>query len=126
MKTILTCTAFLFLLIACSKKKEEEQQPAPTPAAAVQRNVEYSIGCVDCTVIYYKADGSQGIEYNKNSSWTYSFEGQANQIVLLVATNTDTVPRGVTARIKMNGDTLVQQTVYCPINGTCLVTDTLN
>ena len=115
-----------FLIISCKKNKEDISQSSETSGATVQRHVEYHINCVDCTVIYYKSDGSQGTEYHKNNSWSYSFEAQANQIVLLVATNTDTVPRGVMACIKLNSDTLVQQTVFCPVNGTALVTDTIH
>jgi hypothetical protein len=124
MKTLLKCVALLLILVSCNKKKEEESSPA-TPTPAVQRNVEYRIACVDCTVFYYKADGTQGAEYHKNSSWSYSFEGMKDSIVLLVATNTDTVPRSVTACIKLNNDTLQLRTVSCPVNGTSLVTDTL-
>jgi hypothetical protein len=125
MKKLLLCICLFLVLIACSKKKEDESTPAPAPPSE-QRHVEYRIGCVDCTVIYYKADGSQGSEYHKNSSWAYSFEGVKDSIVLLVAMNTDTVPRGVTACIRLNNDTLQLRTTYCPISGTVLVTDTLN
>ena len=125
MNKAFACLLSVLFLFACNKKNESDTTPTPTPVA-VQRHVEYRIACTDCEVIYYNGHGDTSVtEFHKNSSWSYSFEGKAGDHVLLVAMNTASAPQGVTACIKLNGDTLASQTTYCPISGTSLVSDTL-
>jgi hypothetical protein len=104
-------------VLACNKKDDDNPQPNPEP----QRNVSYRVSCSDCYVVYYKADGSEGVEEHVNSNWSYSFVGKKDSTVLVVAMNTASSAQAVGATIFLNGDTLEHAVTYCPISGTVLV-----
>jgi len=112
---------YVFLIFAMgylfsSCKKESTQQPL---------RVEYSINCADCFVVCYDENGNEKSWYNQNDSFSYGFNGEKGDVLLLVAHNTSSGPAAVTGRIKVNGANRKERTSYCPINGTVIVTDTL-
>ncbi|UPT66101.1 MAG: hypothetical protein M0D57_16650 [Sphingobacteriales bacterium JAD_PAG50586_3] len=111
---VLPVMAFVFLS-ACKKDSNDDEQ----------RTVEYSIECPNCYVIYYDANGEQVILQDQNSSWKQTIDAKPGAIVLLAAQNSSSSPAAVTGTIKLNGTVLAEQTTYCPISGTVLVTDTL-
>ncbi len=115
MKNIILLLAFITIALSSCKKENEQTY-----------NVEYSIGCTDCEVIYISdQNGTQSTEFNKNSSWKYSFNAKKNQEVLLLAYNTSSAPQGVTATIKLNNEILETRTTYCPISGVSFCVDTV-
>ena len=114
----LLAAMILVVTVACKKKSDENPQPNnPEP----ERNITYRVACSDCYVVYYKADGTEGVEEHVNSNWSYSFVGKKDSTVLLVAMNTTGAPAAVGATILLNNDTLEHAVTYCPISGTVLV-----
>lgn len=106
----------LLALMSCSK----------TDDAGKTYLVEYSIGCTDCQVIYVSdKEETQTTEYNQNSDWSYSFNAQKGQEILLLAYNTGSAPQGVNVKISMNGEVLKDHTTYCAISGVSFAADTV-
>jgi hypothetical protein len=124
MKKLFAISLLMLVTFASCKKDSQgpEPEPAPTPPA---RHVVYNIGCTDCQVMYYNAQGQTVNEYHKDSNWSYSFDGQAGDVVLLFAYNTGNAPQGVMAKISLNGNVLQEQTNFCPVSGFSFVVDTL-
>lgn len=114
MKKLLTLLfIFGFLFFGCNKKNKEPN-----------RQVTYKIQCTDCFVVW-EENGTQKNIQHVNSSWTTTFDGMKDSLVLLCAMNTSGSPQGVGATILLNGDTLKHAINYCPISGTVVVSDTL-
>lgn len=113
-KLLLLLTVSALTISSCKKENSQAYK------------VEYSIACTDCEVIYVSDQaGTQATEFHQNSSWKYSFNAKKGQQVLLLAYNTSSTPQGVTATIKLNGNTLQTQTNYCPVSGDAFVVDTI-
>lgn len=112
---LLVFIATLLLLNACKKE-----------AATNPYTIRYTVNCTNCDVFYTKDQtGAQGSEFNKNSSWTYSFEAKKNQEVLLLAYNKSSSPEAITATILLNDEVLETRTTYCPISGYAFCVDTI-
>ena len=110
--------ALLIIILITSCKKENNTLKT--------YKVVYSIACTDCEVIYYKDSlQTEQTEYHKNNSWTYTFNAQKGQAVLLLAYNTSSQPQGVTATISLNDSVLTTQTNYCPIASDAFVADSV-
>lgn len=117
-KTALLIFVFTLVLSACKKEKNV--------STVRQYKVKYTIGCTDCTVIYYYDENENDTtEYHKNSSWSYTFNGKPGQQLILFAYNTSNTPQGVTTTILLNDTVLASQTTYCPINGSAFCADTI-
>lgn len=114
MKSILPLLVLVTFFASCKKEKEETYK------------ISYSIGCTDCMVAYVADQaGNQSTAYHQNSSWSYSFNAQKNQEVLLLAYNTSSAPQGVTATIMLNDELLETRTTYCAISGVSFCADTV-
>lgn len=113
-KNILLFSVMLTLLSSCQKQSEQIYK------------IDYSIVCSDCMVVY-TADqsGAQQTENHKSTGWTYGFNAQKGQEIIMLAYNTSSVPQGVTATIKLNGEILESRTTYCPISGVSFCVDTI-
>lgn len=115
MKNIFFTLTIISLIFSSCKKETDKVY-----------NIEYSIGCTDCEVIYTSdTEGNQLTELNQNSTWNYSFNAKPGQEVLLLAYNTSSNPQGVTATIKLNGVVSKTRTTYCPISGVSFCADTV-
>jgi len=123
MKNLLIAFTLVAVCVASCKKEDDDSD---NQQQEILYKVKYNIGCTDCQVIYVSDSlGTQTTEYNKNSSWTYSFYGKKNQEILMLAYNTSSAPQGVNARITVNDSILQDRTTYCPINGMSFVVDTI-
>jgi hypothetical protein len=109
--------ALLFLPILFASCKKETSNAS--------YRVEYAIDCTDCFVVCYDENGNQKSWYHQNSSFSYGFDGEKGDVVLMVAQNTSQAAAAVTGRIRINGTITQEKTSYCPISGTVIVTDTL-
>jgi hypothetical protein len=119
MKYVLVLLSLVLVtMVSCTK----EDNPGSTPTYLVK----YNIGCTDCMVVYV-ADtaGTQVTELNKNSSWSYSFNGKQGQEVLLLAYNTGSAPQGVNVKISVNDSIYKDRTTFCAISGVSFTADTL-
>ena len=114
MKFYVFCFSILCIMLFACKKKTNE-----TP-----RKVTYNIQCTDCYVVW-EENGTQKNIQHVNSSWTTTFDGMKDSLVLVCAMNTSGTTQGVGATILLNGDTLKHALNYCPISGTVIVADTL-
>lgn len=90
------------------------------------RTVKYSIQCADCYVICYDENGDEKTWEHQNSSWTYSFEGESGDVLLLFAYNTSNNPAMVGGKVEVDGTVTDEETSYCPVSGNIFVVDTLN
>ncbi len=115
-------TALLFFVLALvlSACKKEKNPPVK------QYKVKYTLGCTDCTIIYYyDENGNDTTEYHKNSNWSYTFNGKPGQQLILFAYNTSGAAQTVSTAISLNDTLLATQTGYCPINGSSFCSDTI-
>ena len=112
---LFTAMLFTMVLSSCKKDGGDDQE----------RTVEYSIECPDCFVVYYDENGAQVSLQNQATGWSKTINGNAGGVVLLAAQNSSGSPAMVKGVIKLNGTILKENTSYCPISGTVIVTDTL-
>lgn len=112
--TLIYLSLLSWVMLACKKKTDE-----------TQREVTYKIQCTDCYVVW-EENGTQKNVQHVNSTWSKTFDGMKDSLVLVCAMNTSGAPQGVGATILLNGDTLKHAVNYCPISGTVLVSDTLH
>lgn len=106
-------------IFACKKDNNDS-----TPA--VKRTVSYQIRCTDCFVSCTGPNGVMQNFFHQNDSFAYSFEAKAGDTLLLVAQNTSNVSQTVTGMILLNGGVRALKGSTCPINGTVVVSDTLD
>lgn len=111
----LVFTAMLLTFVLASCKKDGDPK----------RTVEYSIECPDCFVVYYDENGAQVSLQNQTTGWSKTINGKPGGVILLAAQNSSGSPAMVKGVIKLNGVVLKENTSYCPISGTVIVTDTL-
>lgn len=110
--------AAISVLASCKKDTIHSEQK--------HYKVTYKIVCTDCQVIYVSDTiGTQSSEFNKNSNWSYTFNGKKDQELLFLAYNTSSAAQGVTATILLNDTVLATQTNYCPVSGYAFCADTI-
>ncbi len=108
----------MIAIFACKKDGGDS-----TPA--VKRTVSYQIRCTDCFVSCTGPNGVMQNFFHQNDSFAYSFDAKAGDTLLLVAQNTSSVSQTVSGYILLNGGVRALQSSTCPINGTVIVSDTL-
>ncbi|MEY4595209.1 MAG: hypothetical protein RIQ47_1619 [Bacteroidota bacterium] len=120
MKTIQLLLMTLVISFTACKKDSNDNTPA------VNRTVSYQIRCTDCFVSCTGPNGVMQNFFHQNDSFAYSFEAKAGDTLLLVAQNTSNISQTVTGTILLNGGVRELRSSSCPINGTVIVSDTLN
>ncbi|MCG9911510.1 MAG: hypothetical protein MH137_09440 [Flavobacteriales bacterium] len=113
MKKILLCGVLASALFtACSKEGK-------------LKTLRYEMSCNNCFVVYYGQNEEQFSEFDQEGNWSKELTVEPGFVALIVAKNMDSQPAQVTARIKVDGEIVKENTSHCPINGTVLVTDTI-
>lgn len=121
-------TSVLSLLIvmfsySCSKDDNTNTTPAPNPTTLA---VRYEIRGTDCFVYCTGANGQANNFFHQGSNFTYSYNAQYGDTLRLIIQNTSGNPESISGYIYLNDSIVAADTSYCPINGTVIISDTLN
>lgn len=119
---ILSLAGILFAY-SCSKDDNANSTPAPNPTTLA---VRYEIRGTDCFVYCTGANGLANNFFHQGNSFNYSYNAKSGDTLRLIVQNTSGNPESISGYIYLNDSILASETSYCPINGTVIISDTLN